>query len=129
MLEFLEQTLIKYRARSAENPRKKDHKVYVVVFWKYNHPPLIHQLDNNGRHPLFTSLQQIKYYRGKYIKLVPDREFAVLFKVKNKHLLPLLMKVESIFNEYSSDVESHGHATAESDAERKHKFSRFGNVM
>ena len=118
MQEFLQHILTNYRAssfiRSPQNPRKEKHKVYVVVSWTFNHPPLNHQ-SVRGQHPLFASLKENQYYLGKYIKTIPDRDFAVMFKLDDERNLPsFLTQVDGIFQMYSSDVETYKYDYANS---------------
>lgn len=78
-----------------------------MAFWKFFDPPLHHPLDANGQHPIFASMQKIKHYRCKFIKLEPTGDFAVLFKVKPSSTAETIMEFNNVFNNYITDIEKH----------------------
>ena len=106
-----------YRASSSISKKKltpskkRERKVYIVAFWKFNPPPPNHQLVN-GQHPIFDSMKNIKHYHAKFLKIsknINDRTFAVLFRVKESLIWPTISKLQNVFDHFDSDIETSGH--------------------
>lgn len=137
----LQKSLQIYRASSSIRKKKlsdktrspqqrKEIKVYIVAFWKFNPPPLNHPLDANGQHPIFASMKNIKHYCCKFIKIPNNREFAVLFKVKESSITSTISNVIKVFHDFDSDIEMSGHRIEEGTDEAMNRLqNEFGYPM